>query len=212
MTYQCQYFTMYSSISECDHTCKSRNAEPRIGPGGSSQTRRNLRVDKYGSEFGPPRVRRKGFWPGVELNRPLFAVQTRTAGGLPGPVANTIHWAAMNSASDHPHQSQPTHRSPISQSWPCMIHTIPHLWSHNSSMNLRSQRDNANTVADLVLRMGPGSQPAVRVSTGGSVRSGSKPSQKPDPLCVGRVVTWTGQKSALSLPGISCSRDSSLRT
>jgi hypothetical protein len=30
-----------------------------------------------------------GFCPVVDLNRPVFAVQTRTAGGLPGPVANT---------------------------------------------------------------------------------------------------------------------------
>jgi len=48
-----------------------------------------MRVDGYGSGFGPPRVCRSGFWTVLELNRPVFAVQTRTAGGLPGPIADT---------------------------------------------------------------------------------------------------------------------------
>jgi len=30
-----------------------------------------------------------GFWTGQEPNQPIFAVQTQTAGGLPGPSANT---------------------------------------------------------------------------------------------------------------------------
>ena len=89
MTYQCQHLTISSSISECDHKCETRNTEPEIGPDGSSQTRRNPRVDGYGSGFGPPRVSGSGFWPGLEPNRPVCAVQTRTAGRLPGPVANT---------------------------------------------------------------------------------------------------------------------------
>jgi len=61
VTYQCQYFTISSSISECDHQCETRNAEPEIGPDGSSQTRRNPRVDRYGSGFGLPSVRGSGF-------------------------------------------------------------------------------------------------------------------------------------------------------
>jgi len=89
VTYQCQYFTISSSLSECDNKCEPRNAEPEIGPDGYSQTRRNPRVDGYRSGFGPPRVRGSGFWPGLERNWPVFAVQTRTAGGLPRPVANT---------------------------------------------------------------------------------------------------------------------------
>ena len=89
VTYHGQYFTINSHISECDHKCETRNAEPEIGTDGSSQTRRNPRVDGYGSGFGPPRVCRSGFWPVLEPNRPVFAVQTRTAGGLPRPVANT---------------------------------------------------------------------------------------------------------------------------
>jgi len=87
--YQCQYFTIDSSISEYDHKCETRNTEPEIGTDGSSQTWRNPRVDGNGSRFGPPRVSGSGFWTGLEPNRPVFAVQTRTAGGLPGLVANT---------------------------------------------------------------------------------------------------------------------------
>jgi len=89
VTYQCQYFTISRSMSECDHKCETRNADPEIGHHASSQIRRNARVDGYGSGFGPPRVSGSGFWPGLEPNRPVFAVQTRTTGGLPGPVANT---------------------------------------------------------------------------------------------------------------------------
>jgi hypothetical protein len=95
MTYQCQYFAISSSISECDHKCETRNAEPEIGPEGSSQTGSNPSVDGYGSGFCPPRVSGSGFWPGLEANRPVFAVQTRTAGGLPGPIANTTHQKQM---------------------------------------------------------------------------------------------------------------------
>jgi len=91
VTYHGQYLTINSRISECDHKCESRNAEPEIGTDGSSQTRRNPLVDGYGSGFGPPRVCRSGFWTVLEPNRPVSAVQIRTAGGLPGPVANTTH-------------------------------------------------------------------------------------------------------------------------
>jgi len=89
VTYQCQYFTINSSISECDNKYETQNAEPEIGTDGSSQSRRKPRVDGYGSWFGPPRVSGSGFWTVLEPNRPVFAVQTPTAGGLPGPVANT---------------------------------------------------------------------------------------------------------------------------
>jgi len=69
-----------SSISECDHKYETRNAKLEIGTDGSSQTWRNPRVDGYGSGFGPPRVSMSGFWTVLEPNRPVFAVQTRTAG------------------------------------------------------------------------------------------------------------------------------------
>ena len=66
-----------------------RNAKPEIGPEGSCQTRRNPLVDGYGAGFGPPRISGSGIWTVLEPNRTVFPVQTRTAGGLPGPVANT---------------------------------------------------------------------------------------------------------------------------
>jgi len=88
-TYQCQYFTINSSISECDDEYDTRNAELEIGTEQCSETRRNTPVDGYRSGVGPPGVRGSGFWTVVERNRRVFAVQTRTAGGLPGPVANT---------------------------------------------------------------------------------------------------------------------------
>jgi hypothetical protein len=89
VTYQCQYFMIISSISECNQKCETRNAEPEIGTGRSIQTRQHPRVDGYRSRFCPPRVSGSGFWMGLELNRPVFVFQTRTAGRLPEPVANT---------------------------------------------------------------------------------------------------------------------------
>ena len=53
----------------------------------------------------------------------------------------------------------------------------------------------------LVLAMGLGNLPAVRVLASGSVRFGSLPNQKPDPLCLGGFVTWTGHKPAGFWPG-----------
>ena len=53
----------------------------------------------------------------------------------------------------------------------------------------------------LVLATGPGNLPEVRVLTGSSVRFVSRPGQKPDPLCLGGVVTRTGHKPAVLWPG-----------
>jgi len=89
--YQCQYSTINSSISQCNHKCEIWKEEPEIESVGSCQTRRNLRVDVYASGYGLPRVSGRGFWTGLEPNRLVFALETRTAGLLPGPVANTIY-------------------------------------------------------------------------------------------------------------------------
>ena len=97
LTYHGQYYTINSRISECDHKCETRNAELEIGTDRSSQTRRNPRVDGCGSGFGPPRVCGSGFWTVPEPNRPVFVVQTRTASGLPGPVANTTQGSIESS-------------------------------------------------------------------------------------------------------------------
>ena len=67
----------------------TRNAQPEIGPDGSSHTQRNPRVDRYGTGFGPPRSSGSGPCTVQEPNRTNFLVQTQTTGGLPGPVANT---------------------------------------------------------------------------------------------------------------------------
>jgi len=65
------------------------NSKPKIGPDSSCQTLQNPFVDRYGAGFWPPRSRRMGFQTVLDPNRTVFPVQTRTAGGLPGPVANT---------------------------------------------------------------------------------------------------------------------------
>jgi len=70
---------------------KSRNTEPEIGTDWYSQTRQNLWVDWSRSGFGPPWRRGSGFWTVLELNWSVFEFWTWTAGGLPGPVANTPH-------------------------------------------------------------------------------------------------------------------------
>jgi len=73
---------------------KSRNKEPEIETDGSSQTRQNPWVDGYGAGFGPPRLCGSGFWMVLDPNWTVFPVRTRTAGGLPRPVANTIQGQA----------------------------------------------------------------------------------------------------------------------
>jgi len=90
MTYECQYFVINSSISECYQICETQMAEPEIGTDTSSQTRWNTRGDGYGSSLGLPTVCWLGIGMGQELNRPVYAVQSRTACGLPGPVVNTF--------------------------------------------------------------------------------------------------------------------------
>ena len=141
MTYQCQYFTINSSISECDHKYETRNAEPDIATDWSSKTRRNLRVDGYGSGFGPPRVSRLGFWSVLEPNQPVFAVQTRTAGGLPGPVANTKY---------------SVHR---------VLHT-PHTVSSQDRLSPAPSVSNGSKFPGRFrVRFQPGTEPLQRVST-----------------------------------------------
>ena len=89
--YQCQYFKINTSISECDHQCETQHAEPQMGNDGSSQTQGNPRADRYGSRFALPRVHGSGFCTGLEPNRQVSAVHLRTARGRPGPIANTTY-------------------------------------------------------------------------------------------------------------------------
>jgi len=83
VTYHGQYFTINSRISECDHQCETRNAEPEIGTDGSSQTRRNPWVDGYGSGFGLPRVCGSGF--GRFKNRTDLFLRSK-----PGPLVGYL--------------------------------------------------------------------------------------------------------------------------
>jgi len=53
----------------------------------------------------------------------------------------------------------------------------------------------------LVLATGPGNLPVVRFLASRSVQFGSRPGQKPNPLCLGRFVTQTGHKPAGYWPG-----------
>ena len=78
---------------------KARKLEPEMGTNVSGQTRQNSRVDGKGSGFVPPRRSGSSFWMVLEPNRTFFPVQTRAAGGSPGPVANTWYtvcrWVAI---------------------------------------------------------------------------------------------------------------------
>jgi len=71
---------------------KTQNTEPEIQTDGSIKTLQDQQVEGFGSMFGPPSGSTLGFWSGPEQHRPVFVVQTRTAGRLPGPVANTSCW------------------------------------------------------------------------------------------------------------------------
>jgi len=65
--------------------------EPEIPTDGTSQTWQHQQADWFRSGFGPPRCSGSGFWMGLEPNRTVLVVWTRTAGGLPRPVTNTTH-------------------------------------------------------------------------------------------------------------------------
>jgi len=75
----------------------TRNAKPEIGPDRSSQTRQNPWVDGYGARFGTPRSSWSGLWTVLKPKWTIFLVQTRTAGGFPGSVTNTItsYWKLL---------------------------------------------------------------------------------------------------------------------
>ena len=60
----------------------------------------------------------------------------------------------------------------------------------------------------LVLAIGPGKPRAVRIFAGSSVQFSSKLAHKPDQLCLGGVVTWTGYKPAVFWAGLNLDRGS----
>jgi len=77
--------------------------ELEIGTDESNQTRWNPSVDGYRSGIGSTTVTGSGIQPGLELSQPIFAVQTRTAGRLPAPVAITCAHAANPHMTNHAH-------------------------------------------------------------------------------------------------------------
>ena len=97
---------------------KTWKAELDIGTDRSSQTWQNPWVDWYWSGFGPPWGNRLGFWTGLEPNRSIVEVQTRTAGRLPGLIADTGHLHVI------------THDNLLSNNW---FPTTVNSWSGPSS-------------------------------------------------------------------------------
>jgi len=84
---------------------KTRNMEPEIGTDGSTQTQQNLQFDMNQSGFGLPTGSGSGFWTALDPIQTVFPVRTRTAGGLPGPVANTISTKYIKAHLVYPHLS-----------------------------------------------------------------------------------------------------------
>ena len=71
----------------------TRQREPESETDRSSHTRPNPRVDRYGYGLDMPRSWGSGFWTILETNRTIHPVQTRTPGGIPTSIANTVqHW------------------------------------------------------------------------------------------------------------------------
>jgi len=64
----------------------------------------------------------------------------------------------------------------------------------------------------LLLATGPGNTGAVRFLSSGSVPFGSKPGQKPEPLCLGGVVTQSGHKPTVFFHGLYPDSGSILRS
>jgi hypothetical protein len=70
---------------------KTLKGEPETVTDGSSQARHSGWVDRSGYWLGLPTTSGSGYWTGLELNRIVFPVQTRTADALPRPIAYTTH-------------------------------------------------------------------------------------------------------------------------
>jgi len=72
---------------------KTRKRGLEIGTTGSRPSWQNQSVDWYGYGFGPTTLGGSTHWMRLKLNGTVFAVQTGTAGMLPGPIANTTREA-----------------------------------------------------------------------------------------------------------------------
>jgi len=90
VTYQCQYFTMNSSISERDHKYETWNAEPEIGTDGSSQTRRNPQVDGQGSGFVRQESAGRVFGRFWKRTDPFLRSKPGQLAGYPDPLLTLL--------------------------------------------------------------------------------------------------------------------------
>jgi len=68
---------------------KTRNPVLEIGTDRCRKSCWNVQVDGYGYSSRPSRGSRSGLWMGLGPKGSMFVVQTRTAGRLCGPFANT---------------------------------------------------------------------------------------------------------------------------
>jgi hypothetical protein len=84
--FQCQCFTINSSISESDHTCETRHPEPEIEMEGYSQTLQNPLIDGYRSGFGLPRVSGSGFGRVWNQTDPCLRSKPGPLAGYPDPL------------------------------------------------------------------------------------------------------------------------------
>jgi len=83
-------------------------------------------------------------------------------------------------------------------------------WHKLSSIRVALNKDILHYV-QVVLATGPGNPPAVRVLTGGAVRFGPRPGQKPEPRLSSRVVTRPGYGTAGISPGSNRTAVTNLR-
>jgi len=82
--------------------------------------------------------------------------------------------------------------------WPDSTQMVPTAWGNRPEVQLDCILANDCLV---VLPTGPGNPPVVRDWTGKTVWFGSRPVQKPNPLCLGGVVTLTRQRTVSVWPG-----------
>jgi len=100
--YHRKCYMISSRVSRCDHKCNTRNAEPEIGPAGSSHTSQYTMVEGYGSWFRLPRCSVSGHQLGPGPNWTAFPARARTAARLPRPVANgTLVFCHRNTPTLH---------------------------------------------------------------------------------------------------------------
>jgi len=117
---------------------KTWNAEPEIWSDSYCQTKQNPQVAEYGSGFGLRSSCWSGFRSGQELNRLVFAVQTRTPGRLPRTIPNTscniyscmkfdwLHQLVQGLYNDH--------------TWEWIVGFLEHIYGKEKGLDLIDER------------------------------------------------------------------------